>query len=132
VNVLERHNTSLTTLEGLDYEDESHEDRIEWLLTLNRYKKSFLAQADTPAPVSSGLWPHVLGRIRSDDRVDVMYHFMNRLVRRSVVSVYDGAKDAGLHSEADVPLAFRHHTRERSKKRKLDPPCSAGFDQQNL
>jgi hypothetical protein len=83
VDVLRNHNTTLTELQGLTYEAESHHKEIEWLLALNRYERQFLFHHER---VPAGLWPHVLVRIRSDEREDVMYHFVNRRIRRSVAA----------------------------------------------
>jgi hypothetical protein len=66
-------NTTLTTIKGLDYDSAEDKAQIEWLLTLNRYKRAFLCD---PRQVEQGWWPHVLARIALDNRHDVMFHFV--------------------------------------------------------
>jgi hypothetical protein len=78
--------------------------RIEWLLTLNRYNRRCLlpphaveemvriptegkgavpwgGQVVGPAmaPFPAGAWPLVLGPISTDNRADVMYHFLGKM-----------------------------------------------------
>jgi hypothetical protein len=84
-NALRNHNTTLTEIRSLRYVDADSQSReIEWLLSLNEYRRQLMVD---PGQVPAGLWTHVLDRIRRDGRADVMYHYVNRLVRRSAVSV---------------------------------------------
>jgi hypothetical protein len=84
-SALRSHNTTLTEIRFLRYVDADPQSReIEWLLSLNEYGRHLLLD---PGQVPAGLWTHVLNRIRRDGREDVMCHYVNRLVRRSAVSV---------------------------------------------
>jgi hypothetical protein len=83
VNLLRNHNTTLTDINGLTYLSEPHGLEINWLLKLNRYKRQFLLD---PGLVPAGVWKYVFRRLQVDRRVDVMYHFVNGLIRRSVVT----------------------------------------------
>jgi hypothetical protein len=99
------------TLEQIKFhdsvEDSEAKDTIEWVLTLNRYKRRCLFQnadpvqsslddkaslgadhhnpLEVPRPASdpdsllAGVWPAVLGRTATDRRADVMYHFLRRM-----------------------------------------------------
>jgi hypothetical protein len=101
-------NVSLEQIKFHDsVEDSEAKDTIEWLLTLNRYKRRCLFQnadpvqrssddeatlgvdhhnpLEVPRPASdpdslpAGVWPAVLERIATDRRADVMYHFLRRM-----------------------------------------------------
>jgi hypothetical protein len=49
VDVMRNHNITLSEIQGLTYESESHHKEIEWLLTLNRYKFSSITSGFPPA-----------------------------------------------------------------------------------
>jgi hypothetical protein len=86
VGALGRRSAAVARVEGLHVRRAGHWSRVEWLLALNRYGRRLLDRAEGPdAALPPGLWPHALYPAGRDGRVDVMYHFFNRLARRSVV-----------------------------------------------
>jgi hypothetical protein len=66
VLMLENYNTTLQQLEGLEYENREHEERIEYLLSLNRRGPSFVANASA-GRVQLREWGDFLARISTDD-----------------------------------------------------------------
>jgi hypothetical protein len=108
-------NVALERIEIPDgVEDSVATDTIEWLLTLNRYKRRCLVQksdptysqrllsgdvrdprpargsvpspAGDPESLPAGVWSSVLERIAADRRADVMYHFLRRMPKSLFVS----------------------------------------------
>jgi hypothetical protein len=90
--------------------------KIEWLLTLTRYhRQCLLGMATHPAedvaalsvvaegvpgvdqglpgpvglrsPIPLGAWPSVLGRISTDNRADVMYHFLGKMPKQFLLQL---------------------------------------------
>jgi hypothetical protein len=104
------------TLERITFhdnvEDSEAKDAIDWLLTLNRYKRRCLVQDSnlvdqsphpsnkTPRPTSvhdpdslpRGAYSSVLERIATDRREAVMYHFLRRLPKALFASSGRGLK----------------------------------------
>jgi hypothetical protein len=75
--MLHAHNNSLRRIDGLLYESEAQEERIESLLTLNRYAEDFASKAHR---VPMEHWSDVLARISSDD----CNYFVTKLARQAV------------------------------------------------
>jgi hypothetical protein len=66
VSMLEECNTTLQQIDGLEYENREHEERIEYLLSLNRRGPSFVANASA-GRVRLSEWGDFLARISTDD-----------------------------------------------------------------
>jgi hypothetical protein len=103
--LLEKHNVTLERITFCEHvQDSDTKAKIEWLLTLNRYnRRCLLGTAPDPveeiaapsvpggghappprpaglrSPMPAAAWPRVLGRISSDHRADVMYHFLGKM-----------------------------------------------------
>jgi hypothetical protein len=103
--LLEKHNVTLERIAFCEHvQDSDTKAKIEWLLTLNRYnRRCLLGTAPDPVeemeapsvpgggqvphprpaafqlPIPAAAWPLVLGRISSDHRADVMFHFLGKM-----------------------------------------------------
>jgi hypothetical protein len=106
------------TLERIKFHDSIEhseaKDKIEWLLTLNRYKRRCfpvvvpdgvgypLPEGDPdprpacdPEALPGGVWSSVLERIATDHRADVMSHFLRRLPNSLFMSSLPAQRRSG-------------------------------------
>jgi rubrerythrin len=81
VAMLQQFNTTLHQIQGLEYESREHEERINYLLKLNRHGKDFAEKGDR---VPIGLWSDVLSRISNAE--------CNYFVTKKVKQAFDSCK----------------------------------------